>query len=337
MKRSPRLIKRAAVGLVAAALVLGAWFAHWATSELALRQTPLEFTVKAGASLRTVARQMRDAGILPEPYRFELLARMLGESSNVKAGSYELPGPVTPYALLHKITSGDYAQVAVTIVEGWTFRQLRQLLDQTSQLDHRTREMTDVDIMHALGAVDQTSAEGWFLPETYYISAGQSDLRLLGRAYRLMQAHLEREWERRDPRLPLSSPYQALILASIVEKETGRAEDRAMIAAVFINRLKLGMRLQTDPTVIYGLGESFDGNLRKQHLLSDHPYNTYTRTGMPPTPIAMPGLASLHAVLNPAHTDALYFVARGDGTTQFSRTLEEHERAVSRWQKASKR
>ena len=332
-----RLIKRVITLAVVASVCLAAWFIYWATTSLPLRQAPLEFSLKAGSSLRSVARQMTEAGVLREPWRFELLTRLFGESANVKAGVYEIEQPLSPYALLHKITSGDYTQIAVTIVEGWTFRQLRQVLDQQSALAHRTQGLSETDIMQQLGADTATSPEGWFFPETYYVGAGEADLRVLRRSYRLMQEHLAREWKLRDPGLPLGAPYEALILASIVEKETGRPEDRAMVAAVFINRLKRGMRLQTDPTVIYGLGENFDGNLRKRDLASDHPYNTYTRAGMPPTPIAMPGLASLRATLHPAPSDALYFVAKGDGTSQFSRTLEEHERAVSRWQRSGRR
>jgi len=336
MKRT-RLVKRLIALTVAAAVALAAWLGYWAMSELPLERAPMEFSLKAGSSLRSVARQMTQAGMLREPFRFELLARLFGESANVKAGNYEIERPLSPYALLHKITSGDYTQLAVTIVEGWTFRQIRQVIDQQGELDHRTQSMSDADIMGQLGAEPGASAEGWFFPETYHITVGESDLRLLRRAYRLMQEQLAREWKERDPGLPLTTPYEALILASIVEKETGRPEDRRMVAGVFINRLRLGMRLQTDPTVIYGLGERFDGNLRKRDLLADHPFNTYTRTGMPPTPIAMPGLASLRAALHPAQTDALYFVAKGDGSSHFSRTLEEHERAVSRWQRSVKR
>lgn len=332
-----RLAKRLLVVAFAAGLAVAAWLAYWAMSSLSLQQTPLEFSVKSGSSLRSAARQMTEAGVLREPFRFELLGRLLGQSANVKAGVYELDRPVTPYALLDKITSGDYMQIAVTVVEGWTFRQIRQTLDQQAALQHLTQGMSEADIMQQVGADPAVSPEGWFFPETYHINAGESDLKLLRRAYRLMNAHLAREWEQRDEGLPLTSPYEALILASIVEKETGRPEDRGMVAGVFINRLKIGMRLQTDPTVIYGLGERFDGNLRRRDLVTDHPYNTYTRTGMPPTPIAMPGLASLRAALHPARTDALYFVAKGDGSSHFSRTLEEHERAVDQWQRQVKR
>jgi UPF0755 protein len=333
-----RAIKRLFALCVLLAVVAAAWFAYWAASDLPLRNIPMEFSVKSGSSLRSVARQMTEAGVLREPWRFEALARMLNQSANVKAGVYELEEAVSPYALLQKITSGDYTQVSVTIVEGWTFRQIRQTLDRHSALTHETQGLSDAEIVRRIAA-DSTldSAEGRFFPETYYVSAGESDVRVLRRAYKLMQEHLAREWAQRDPGVPLTTPYEALILASIVEKETGRPEDRGMVAAVFVNRLKLGMRLQTDPTVIYGLGEAFDGNLRKRDLLSDTPYNTYTRTGMPPTPIAMPGLASIRAALHPERSDALYFVAKGDGTSQFSRTLEEHERAVLRWQKAVKR
>lgn len=331
-----RLIKRFLFVGVAVTLALMAWLTIWVVSDLPLRDTPVEFSLRAGSSLRQVARQMTDAGVLREPYRFELLARLLGQSTQVKAGIYELTQPASPYELLRKITRGDYTQTAVTIVEGWTFRQIRQLLDQHPALVHQTRGLTDTEIMRDLGAGD-VSPEGWFFPETYHVTAGESDVRVLRRAHRLMNQHLEREWPQRAGGVPLTSPYEALILASIVEKETGKPEDRTLIAGVFANRLRIGMRLQTDPTVIYGLGESFDGNLRRRDLVADTPYNTYTRAGLPPTPIAMPGLAALRAVLNPASTDALYFVARGDGSSQFSRSLDEHERAVTRWQRQGKK
>jgi UPF0755 protein len=332
-----RTLKRALATLLVAVAAAASWLLVYAFSELPLRQVPLEFSIRAGSSLRGAAHQMTDADVLPDAYRFEILARIMGAATSVKAGNYELQTPVTPVALLRKITSGDYTLVAVTFVEGWNFRQVRDALDQQPALVHRIGMMDRSQILQALGIADDESLEGWFFPETYYVSSGETDLNVLRRAHRLMQAHLEREWAKRDPSVPLTDPYQALILASLVEKETGRPEDRGMVAAVLLNRLQRGMKLQTDPSVIYGLGEAFDGNLRKRDLLADHPYNTYTRTGMPPTPIAMPGLASLRAALHPAATDALYFVARGDGTSQFSRTLEEHERAVAKWQKASKR
>jgi UPF0755 protein len=264
------------------------------------------------------------------------MARLLGEAGNIKAGYYDIQEPVTPFRLLQKVTEGEVAQASVTFVEGWTFRQLRKALDEHPSLTHRTSELNDAEVLERLG-IAEASPEGLFFPDTYHFGIGNSDLYILRHAYRLMQSHLDAQWEKRSPKVPLASPYQALILASIVEKETGRPEDRPLVAAVFVNRLRKGMLLQADPTVIYGLGESFDGNLRKRDLLTDTPYNTYTRVGLPPTPIAMPGLASLAATLNPPDSDALYFVARGDGTSYFSRTLGEHERAVTKYQRSGKR
>ena len=331
-----RLFKTTVYVAVAAALLAAGSMVWYATTELPLTRKPLEFSLLTGSSLRSVARQMTEAGVLAEPLRFEILARVLRKAPLVKAGNYEIEAPLTPLALLKKITNGDYTQAAVTFIEGCTFREMRDLLAGQTTLRHDSSALTDAEIMQKLGS-EQAAAEGSFFPDTYYFSAGESDFAVLRRARQLMQRRLANEWARRDPGLPFTQPYEALILASIVEKETGRAEDRGMIASVFINRIKRGMKLQTDPTVIYGMGKSFDGNLRKRDLVADHPYNTYTRDGLPPTPIAMPSLASLHAVLHPAKTDALYFVARGDGSSHFSRTLEEHERAVTKWQKSGRR
>ncbi|MDB5903530.1 MAG: aminodeoxychorismate lyase, partial [Betaproteobacteria bacterium] len=215
-------------------------------------------------------------------------------------------------------------------------RQMRKVLDENPALSHETVGLSDVDVLQRMG-LEESSPEGLFFPDTFHFSTGTSDLNILRRSYDLMQRHLAAQWAQRSPDLPLATPYEALTLASIVEKETGKAVERSIISAVFLNRLKLGMKLQTDPTVIYGLGETFDGNLRKHDLLSDTPYNTYTRVGMPPTPIAMPGLASLHAALHPAPTDALYFVAKGDGSSHFSRSFEEHDRAVTKYQRSGKK
>jgi UPF0755 protein len=279
---------------------------------------------------------MSAAGVLESPGKFVLLARILGEAANVKAGNYEIEAPLTPLELLGKITRGDYTQHAFTLVEGWTFRQVRRALSEQPHLRHDTANLDDDAVLVRLG-IEATSPEGWFFPDTYHYSSGGSDLGILRRAHKLMRETLSMQWENRAPDLPLASPYEALILASIIEKETGHPADRSMVAAVFVNRLRAGMRLQADPTVIYGLGEDFDGNLRRRDLVADTPYNTYTRTGLPPTPIAMPGLASIAAALNPARSDALYFVARGDGTSHFSRTLSEHERAVTKYQRSGKR
>lgn len=321
---------------LACAGIVAAMLAYYAYHPIDLQQSPLQFSLKEGSSLKSAARQMANAGVLAEAGPFVLLARLMGQASNIKAGNYEVDSPVTPMELLRKITEGDYTQDVITLVEGWTFQQMRKALDEHPGVRHDTASLTDAEIMLQL-EMPKPSPEGWFFPDTYHFSRGSSDLAILRRAYRLMRATLADQWERRAPNLPLATPYDALILASIIEKETGHAAERRLIAAVFINRLRMGMKLQTDPTVIYGMGTSFDGNLRKRDLIADTPYNTYVRAGLPPTPIALPGLASLNAALNPAQSDALYFVSRGDGTSHFSRTLVEHDRAVLKYQKSGRR
>lgn len=321
--------------LVCSAVAVG-WLAYYAYSPLELAQTPLQFSLKAGSSLKGAAQQMANAGVLDDTMRFVVLARLMGEASNIKAGNYEVEKPITPLKLLRKITEGDYTQDVIRLVEGWTFQQMRKALDDHPAIRHDTSGLGTAEILLRLD-IAHPSPEGWFFPDTYHFSRGSSDLAILRRAHRLMQATLADQWERRTPGLPLATPYEALILASIIEKETGQAAERRLIAAVFVNRLRMGMKLQTDPSVIYGLGENYGGNLRKRDLLADTPYNTYLRAGLPPTPIALPGLASLNAALNPAQSDALYFVSRGDGTSHFSRTLSEHDRAVTKYQKAGRR
>ncbi|MBW7899885.1 MAG: endolytic transglycosylase MltG [Rhodocyclaceae bacterium] len=305
---------------------------YWlAIQPLRLASSPLDFTVTAGSSLRSAERQVVAAGVELPPRLLELLGRLHGVDARIKAGSYEVTTGVTTLELLRKLTRGDVTQAEIAFIEGWTFRQMRERLDAHPDLRHDSRDLPEAEILRRLG-VDAASAEGWFFPDTYLFAKQSSDLAVLARAHRAMRGHLEREWAERSPGLPYKDAHQALTMASIVEKETGREAERPLIAAVFVNRLRRGMLLQTDPTVIYGLGERFDGDLRKRDLLADTPYNTYTRAGLPPTPIAMPGLASLRAALNPAASDALYFVARGDGSSQFSRTLDEHNRAVVRYQ-----
>ena len=335
-RRTDRIL-RALLGTAAvAAVILASAFAWYATAEIPTAPLPLQFNIRPGSTLRGAALEMERAGALRRPALFVLLGRLLGESRNIKAGNYELSEPVTPYRLLQKIAQGDVTQATVRFVEGWTFKELRRTLDEHPEVAHASRGLSDDEILQHLG-IKESSPEGMFFPDTYHFAGGSSDLRILARAYRLMQSHLEARWTARPPDSPLATPYEALILASIVEKETGREEERPLVAAVLVNRLRKGMLLQADPTVIYGLGESFDGNLRKRDLLADTPYNTYTRAGLPPTPIAMPGLASLTAALNPPASDALYFVSRGDGTSQFSNTLGEHERAVTKYQRSGKR
>ncbi len=230
---------------------------------------------------------------------------------------------------------GDVAQAEVRLIEGWTFAQIRAALNASADLRHHSAELDDAQILVQLD-VPEEQPEGLFFPDTYLFAKGSSDMAVLRRAYRAMQRHLKAEWEARNASLPYRTPYEALIMASIIEKETGLAAERDMIAGVLVNRLRIGMRLQTDPTVIYGLGDAFDGNLKKKHLLEDGPYNTYTRAGLPPTPIAMPGLASLKSALHPAKTESLYYVSRGDGSSHFSRNIDEHNRAVSKYQRGGR-
>jgi UPF0755 protein len=320
-----RLLGAGLAGLVA----LAAWSAWFCLRPLEPPGVPFDFSVKSGASLRSVSHQLSAAGLLPEPYTFWLLGRFAGKASQIQAGTYRLTGPLTPLELLDKLARGDVLPIAVVFVEGTTFRQWLAQMRQNPQL--RVTLAGEPQFRAALG-VTEPSLEGLLFPETYHVHAGTTDVELLRRAYAEMSRRLARAWETRDPTVPLKSPYEALILASIVEKETGQPGERATVASVFLNRLAKGMRLQTDPTVIYGLGERYDGRLRKRDLLADSPWNTYTRDGLPPTPIAMPGAASIAAVLNPARTDYLYFVSKGDGTHQFSRTLEEHNRAVAKYQ-----
>jgi UPF0755 protein len=319
--------------LLAAAAAIGfcGWIFWFALSPIELAAPSVEFSIRPGSTLRGATRQMIDAGLLLPEWKFNVLARANGASAEIKAGSYQVSAGVTPLLLVRKITRGDYAQSEIRFVEGWTFRQIRDAMKAHADLKQDSENLSEAEIMAKLGAPD-AFPEGMFFPDTYVFAKGASDLAVLARAYRTMQKQLQSAWARRAPELPVTDPYEALILASIVEKETGRASDRAMIAGVFANRLRLGIKLQTDPSVIYGIGEQFDGNLRKKHLVTDTPFNTYTRRGLPPHPIAMPGLASLAAVMHPAQTDALYFVSRGDGTSEFSRTLAEHNRAVAKYQ-----
>ena len=314
-------------------LLLAAAQLTWnAFAPVTLRADPADFSIKPGSSLRSATRQMVESGVELSAWQFNLLGRMLGKAATIKAGSYEIGRGITPLALLDKLSAGEVTQAEVTLIEGWTFRQMRAALNAAPGLRHDSATLGEAEIMAQLDAAGR-SPEGLFFPDTYLFGKGSSDLEVLKRAYRAMERQLQAAWQQRAPDLPYRSPYEALIMASVIEKETGQAADRALIGGVFVNRLRIGMMLQTDPTVIYGLGEKFDGNLRRKDLLADTPHNTYTRPGLPPTPIAMPGQASLQAALNPAKTPALYFVARGDGSSEFSRTLAEHEHAVNKYQR----
>ena len=329
-------LKLAAFALGVLVLAAVGWCIYYPAHQLPLAKSPLQFSISAGSSLRSATQQMLAAGVIDSAFPFEVLTRLFGDPRNIKAGNYEVEQGITPLELIDKISRGKNSALAITFVEGWTFRQMRKALEENPELRHDTRGLSDADVLQKLG-VNERSPEGLFFPDTYHFSTGVSDLNILRRSYDLMQKQLAAQWEQRAPDVPLTTPYEALVLASIIEKETGKAVERSIISAVFLNRLKLGMKLQTDPTVIYGMGDAFDGNLRKQDLLNDTPYNTYVRTGMPPTPIAMPGLGSLYAALHPASTDALYFVAKGDGSSHFSKSLEEHDRAVTKYQKGGKR
>ncbi|MDT3735681.1 MAG: endolytic transglycosylase MltG [Denitratisoma sp.] len=316
--------------MFAVALLFVGWMGYFAISPILLKNSPLDFTIKAGSPLRSASRQIEEAGFSMPAWQFTLLGRALGKAAEIKAGSYEVSRGITPLQLLEKLTRGDVTQAEVVFLEGWTFRQMRSALDAHPDIRHDTAGWTESQIMDRLGI--EGPAEGRFFPDTYLFAKGSGDIDILRRSHRQLNQILQAEWAGRETGLPYASAYEALILASIVEKETGQSRDRTQIASVFLNRLKRGMLLQTDPSVIYGLGDKFDGNLRKRDLLADGPYNTYTRPGLPPTPIAMPGLASIQAVLHPARTEMLYFVARGDGSSQFSRTLDEHNRAVAKYQ-----
>jgi UPF0755 protein len=319
--------------LLVAALAAGAWLYRFAHQELVLPSTPFQFDVKPGSSMKMVARQLARAQLLGEPWSFIALAQALGKSNTIKAGEYELERNPTPLSLLALFAKGQQAeQVAVQFIEGQTFAEMRKVIDKHPALKHDSKVLSEIEILREMGNVD-TKAEGLFFPDTYLVIPGTSDLKLLQRSYRAMQEHLERAWQSRDPTLPYTEPYQALIMASIVEKETGQPSERPLIASVFINRLKKRMLLQTDPTVIYGMGDRYNGNIRKTDLQRDTPYNTYTRAGLPPTPIAMPGSAAIKAALNPAQSSALYFVAKGDGSHEFSANLAEHNRAVNKYQR----
>lgn len=327
-----RVIKELLLWLMFLLLIVAGLFAYYANSTLPLERIPFEFSLKKGTSLKSAAHQIKEAGGLNNEWLFVLLARSLGQSGQIKPGNYQLDREVSPLELLNIISKGRVAQSSLIVIEGSTFNELRASLNSDPTLRHDSAPLSDAEILKRIGA-SETTAEGLFFPDTYNYATGSSDLIVLKRAYQLMQRHLQNNWEKRDADLPFKTQYEALILASIVEKETGQPSDRPMIASVFINRLRKNMRLQTDPSVIYGMGDRFDGNLRKRDLTLDTPYNTYTRKGLTPTPIALPGLAAIQATLHPAPSRALYFVARGDGSSQFSSNLIDHNNAVNRYQK----
>lgn len=316
--------------LVAVAAAVGGAAAWWLGQPLRMSSPSLELEIEPGTSPRGVAQAVADAGVQTDPRLLYYWFRLSGQDRQIRAGNYELTAGTTPRSLLQKLVRGEESLRAIIFVEGWTFRQMRAQIAKDEFLKQDTAAMTEAQIMDALGKPG-LAAEGMFFPDTYTYAKGSSELAVLRRALHAMERRLDEAWAQRAADTPLQSPYEALILASIVEKETGHASDRGQIAGVFINRMRVGMRLQTDPTVIYGMGEAFDGNLRRRDLQTDTPWNTYTRAGLPPTPIALPGKASLMAAVRPEPTKAYYFVSRGDGTSHFSPNLDEHNRAVNRY------
>ena len=326
-----RFIRLTVMASVTGAILLSAWLLHYAKTSLNLTPQAQEITIQPKSGLRSIANQLVEQQVLTSPWPFILLAKVLQKEQALKAGDYTLNKNITPYQLLLSLNHGKATQGSITFIEGKTFKQMREKLAKNDAVKNTIQELSDAKIMQLVGK-GEAHAEGLFFPDTFYFDRGTQDIVLLKRAYDSMQAKLNQAWNNRDPNLPYKNSYEALIMASIVEKETGKAFERPMIAGVFLNRLRIGMRLQTDPTVIYGIGDKYDGNIRRKDLLTDTIYNTYTRSGLPPTPIAMPGLASIEAALHPEKTKALYFVGKGDGSHAFSNSLIEHNRAVTKYQ-----
>ena len=326
-----RRIKNWIVFTMIVALGLFAWLAYYAISPLKLQPNSQEITIQPKSGLRSIANQLVKQGVLNEPWRFILIARLLNKQSYLQAGSYTLNKNVSPYQLLLSLNHGKTTQGSITFIEGRTFAQMQEKIIKNDAIKQTLTGLSEPEMLKLMGS-DYSVAEGLFFPDTFYFDRNTADTDILKRSYDSMQSKLAKAWQGRDANLPYKNSYQALIMASIIEKETGKAGERPMIAGVFINRLRMGMRLQTDPTVIYGMGKYYDGNLRKKDLIADTPYNTYTRDGLPPTPIAMPGMAAINAALHPATTKALYFVGKGDGSHLFSNNLADHNLAVVRYQ-----
>jgi UPF0755 protein len=326
------VLKKLVALLTLIVLAAAAGFIYWARDPLMPADSAaIEFNIAQGSSIRAAMRQVQQAGVPASPLLMEVLARGSGTRS-LKAGSYRVEGGTTPLSLLDTLARGNTIKESLTIIEGWNFAQMRAEISRQKYLRQDSADM-DVPTLMQKVAPGYSFPEGLFYPDTYFYDRGTSDLLVLQQAHQRMLKMLDEAWAKRAPQLPFKEPYDALIMASIVEKETGAPADRQKVAAVFVNRLKRGMLLQTDPTVIYGIGPTFDGNLRKVDLQTDTPYNTYTRSGLPPTPIALPGRAALNAALNPAATEALFFVARGDGSSEFSNNLDDHNRAVNKYQR----
>ncbi|MEW8014697.1 MAG: endolytic transglycosylase MltG [Candidatus Sedimenticola endophacoides] len=322
-------------GVILIASFGAAWlmmdFNRFKQTPLDLPEAGLSYTLEPGTSYDGVVEALRERGVLENPLYMRLLGRLNGRAGRIQAGEYDIPHGTTPETLIALLVSGRVKSYSLTVIEGWTFSQLLELLAGEEAIRQTLEGGDPAEIMQRIGHPEE-HPEGRFLADTYHFPRGTTDLAFLKRAYQAQADLLASEWQRRDPELPLDAPYEALILASIIEKETGVASERARIAGVFVRRLRKGMKLQTDPTVIYGMGKRYNGNIRKRDLLEDTPYNTYVHRGLPPTPIALPGADAIHAALHPSDGKALYFVAKGNGEHHFSATLEEHNRAVRKYQ-----
>lgn len=331
MKQTLLLI---ALLLLLAAGTTALWFWHDMQAQL---RAPLnldrefDYTIKPGMSLRAVSRELGALGIIRQPYYLVFEARRQGIAGNIRAGEYTITRGTTPMQLLDQFIAGKVKQYALTLIEGWNFNQVIMAVARDPVLLQTLEDRSGNAVMAALGK-PEVSPEGQFFPDTYHFPRGTTDIEFLRRAHASLKEVLSTEWEQRSDNLPYENPYQALIMASLIEKETAVAEERGQIAGVFVRRLQKGMRLQTDPTVIYAMGENFNGNIRRQDLGIDSLYNTYVHAGLPPTPIALAGRAAIHAALHPEEGNTLYFVARGDGSHHFSETLNEHNKAVRKYQ-----
>jgi len=293
--------------------------------------TPLIFTIDSGSSFKDLNKKLKSYHILDKPYYFEFYARYSGYAKKIQSGEYQLSPGLTPIKIINIFVSGDVIQHSITLLEGWTIKDIKKEISSNTVLIKNLTDYSSDSLLKKI-KITESNVEGLFFPDTYYFTKGASDIELLQRAYRRGKAILEKEWESRDAGLPYKNDYDALIMASIIEKETALASERAMIAGVFVRRLKNNMKLQTDPTVIYAMGIKYDGNIRKKDLRIDSPYNTYRYNGLPPTPIALAGREAIHAALHPENDDTLYFVSKKDGSHYFSKTLYEHNKAVKKYQ-----
>ena len=312
-------------------LGFSAWLFFYAKTPLNLSPQAQEISIKPNSGLKSIAKQLVVQKVIKNALPFVILGRVLGKEPYLQAGDYTLNKNVSPYQLLLSLNHGKSTQGSITFIEGKTFKLMRAKLAKNDAVKSTIADLTDAEVMRVVGKGEK-HAEGLFFPDTFYFDRNTADIVLLKRAYESMQSKLTSAWANRADNLPYKNSYEALIMASIIEKETGKASERPMIAGVFLNRLRIGMRLQTDPTVIYGMGDKYNGNIRRKDLLTDTIYNTYTRDGLPPTPIAMPGLAAIEAALHPEKTKALYFVGKGEGSHAFSDSLLEHNRAVAKYQ-----